>query len=284
MPIRFACEHCGQRLSVSSKKAGARGKCPKCKERLTIPEADAEPAEGTTEASDQEDDAGGSPYSEFVVYDDEAEWVYESDESTAPAPAVGITDLNRVAVPRSVLYAQGVLLAVVALASFVLGILIGSSGETQVVELPAQPCVLTGLVQYVGGSGQNRPDNGAIVLVVPTEERPSRESKAEVAGLRPGDPIPRDDSDNLRIIRSIGGAYTRVDADGQFQVRLPDAGRYYVLVVSGNAYRNAGQDPNRADIAQLGNYVLPATDLLGQSKYQWQEQTIRNDESLNVIF
>ena len=284
MPIRFACEHCGQRLSVGSKKAGARAKCPKCKEKVTIPEDQAESPEEPPESNDEADDGDESPYSAFVVYDDEVEWVYESDDATSAAPGVGVTDLNRVAVPRSVLYAQGILLAVVALASFVLGILIGSSGKTQVVELPAQPCVLTGFVEYVGGSGQNRPDNGAIVLVVPTEERPSRESKAEVAGLRPGDPIPRDDSDNLRIIRSIGGAYTRVDADGQFQIQLPDTGRYFVLVVSGNAYRTAGQDPNRGDIAQLGRYVQPPMDLLGQSKYEWRERTIRSDESLTVVF
>ncbi|MBP89950.1 MAG: hypothetical protein CMJ64_25120 [Planctomycetaceae bacterium] len=284
MPIRFACKHCGQRLSVSSRKAGARAKCPKCKERVTIPESDSESVEEPPEIGDEQDDAAGSPYSEFVVYDDEVEWVYESDDSPSSTPAVGVTDLNRVAVPRSVLYAQGILLAVVAVASFVLGVLIGSSGKTEVADLPAQPCVVTGLVQYAGGSGQNRPDNGAIVLVVPTEERPSRESKAEVAGLRPGDPVPQDDSDNLRIIRSIGGAYTRVDADGQFHVQLPDTGRYFVLVVSGNAYRNAGQDPNRGDIAQLGRYVQPPMDLLGQSKYEWRELTIRNDEAVNVVF
>ena len=31
MPIKFVCEHCGQRLNVSSKQAGLRAKCPKCK-------------------------------------------------------------------------------------------------------------------------------------------------------------------------------------------------------------------------------------------------------------
>ena len=75
-----------------------------------------------------------------------------------------------------------------------------------------------------------------------------------------------------------------MDADGKFQVRLPDTGRYFVLVVSSNAYRNAGQDPSRGDIAQLGRYVQPPMDLLGQSKYEWRERTIRSDDSLNVVF
>lgn len=282
MPVRFACEHCGQRLSVSSRKAGARGKCPKCKQKVTIP-ADASTVAAEEDSDDGADEAN-DPYSEFVVYDDEVEWVYESEHETAAAPSLGVTDLNRVAVPRSVLYTQGILLALVAVASFTLGVLVGSGGKTQLAERPPQPCVLSGKVDYVASSGQSRPDDGSIVLIVPTEERPSPDNKADVAGLRPGDPMPQDDSDNLRIIRGIGGDYTRVDADGNFQVRLPDTGRYFVLVVSGNAYRGPGEELSRDDIAQLGRYVRPPTDLLGESRYQWRELTIREDKTLNVVF
>lgn len=41
--IRFACPHCGSRLSVSADKAGRRGKCPRCKEPLTVPAPNATP-------------------------------------------------------------------------------------------------------------------------------------------------------------------------------------------------------------------------------------------------
>jgi transcription elongation factor Elf1 len=37
MPIRFACPHCRQKLTVSSKKAGTTADCPRCKHALSIP-------------------------------------------------------------------------------------------------------------------------------------------------------------------------------------------------------------------------------------------------------
>ncbi|WP_417377849.1 biopolymer transporter ExbD [Gimesia sp.] len=37
MPIKFYCKKCGQRLSITSKKAGKAVACPACKSRITIP-------------------------------------------------------------------------------------------------------------------------------------------------------------------------------------------------------------------------------------------------------
>ena len=37
MPIKFYCKHCGQKLSVASKKAGKKVSCPACQVRITIP-------------------------------------------------------------------------------------------------------------------------------------------------------------------------------------------------------------------------------------------------------
>lgn len=37
MPIKFYCKHCGQKLSVTSKKAGKKVACPACQSRITIP-------------------------------------------------------------------------------------------------------------------------------------------------------------------------------------------------------------------------------------------------------
>jgi len=36
--IRFRCEHCGHKLSVPDEHKGKRGKCPKCKNTLIVPE------------------------------------------------------------------------------------------------------------------------------------------------------------------------------------------------------------------------------------------------------
>src|SRR5687767_13933737 len=37
MPIRFVCNHCGQKLSVGSHKAGQKANCPRCKESVRVP-------------------------------------------------------------------------------------------------------------------------------------------------------------------------------------------------------------------------------------------------------
>ncbi|QDT27984.1 biopolymer transport protein ExbD [Gimesia panareensis] len=50
MPIKFYCKHCGQRLSVASKKAGKKVACPACQGRITIPtESEARRTEKTAE-------------------------------------------------------------------------------------------------------------------------------------------------------------------------------------------------------------------------------------------
>ncbi|HUG71404.1 MAG TPA: hypothetical protein VMM76_26880 [Pirellulaceae bacterium] len=293
MPIRFACEHCGQRLNVSSKQAGVRAKCPKCKGKIKVPEPSDEgtnePAEevGQVDASDPTGSPSEeeNPYAEFVVYDDEVEWHYESDDEEYAPRVSTATDLDRVAVPRRVLYAQGILLAVVAVASFVLGMLVtGGGGTKEVGDATPLPCVLSGAVVYATGGGRNLPDEGSVVIVLPTEQRPAPTGKALVEGLRPGDPIPRDDSENLRIIASIGGAYARTDNEGRYHLTLPDTGRYFVLIVSKNKYRAAGEELDKTDIAQLGRYVQPPTELLGESKYAWREVTIRANQSLDLTF
>jgi hypothetical protein len=52
MPIAFACEHCGQKLTVSTSRAGQRGKCPKCRQPIVVPTPrDAAPAETPADAA-----------------------------------------------------------------------------------------------------------------------------------------------------------------------------------------------------------------------------------------
>ena len=41
--MEFHCTHCGRKLSVPEAQAGRTGRCPQCKEALTIPGPSAEP-------------------------------------------------------------------------------------------------------------------------------------------------------------------------------------------------------------------------------------------------
>jgi hypothetical protein len=68
-------------------------------------------------------------------------------------------------------------------------------------------------------------------------------------------------------------------------LRLPAAGEYFVLVLSKNRYRDATENAVRADLAQIGGYFLPATELLSDHRYQWKSVTVRSDQTLSdVVF
>ena len=281
MPIKFPCQSCGQILSVSSKKVGRRAKCPNCSEPLVVPPR----GEAATKMQDrrhsvaQADDA--NPYARFVVYDDETEFVYESEQT--PAEKSHPVDRDLVAVPRHVLYAQGILLAVLALVCFALGIMVGgglSSDGNPALHSP-RPCEIRGTVAYLGQGGREIPDNGAVIIVMPKDRRPDQ--RADVAGLMPQDAMPNDDHQALRMLREIEGSYTRTDAEGRFHAAVPDIGDYYILVVSRASDRTPAQQiPNRV-IEELGRYFHPAYDLLGDKKYDWQVYRIKADRTLKVV-
>ena len=277
MPVRFACEHCGQVLSVTRRKIGARAKCPKCKGVITVPTEEAAAAM----MADQQPDTDEAAFDEFVVYDD-MELVYETDEPHEPASDDDV-DLDRVAVPRSVLYMQGVLLAVVAVVAFAFGVMVGSAskGPGEVADQD-KPAKITGNIAYAGAGGRPSPDDGCVVIVVPEELEP--EEKIQIEGLRPDEPTPPDDHQALAELKSLGGAYTRADPDGQFSVQVPKAGMYYVLVVSRNTLRSDDELPKVQDLVQLGQYFLAGNELIGPSRYQWTLERVKGAKELEVVF
>lgn len=289
MPIRFACEHCGARLSVSSRKAGSQAKCPKCDEAITVPAPDdGEEASKTDQDIEQQEpspdqEADEDPFAQFAVYDDESELIYATDdEDFAPYAEDVPVDPTKVAVPRRVLYIQGVLLGAVAVACFALGVVVGlsSSGGGSGADGP-QPCLLKGTIALGNGADNTRPDEGAVAIVVPQGVHP--EQKAEIEGLRPQDPPPDEDHPSLRAIQSIGGDYARADVDGAFQLRVPDTGEYYLLVISANRVASGDDQPKNV-LAQIGRFFALAPDLFGGNDYRWQQETVRRDRELNVVF
>lgn len=288
MPIRFVCEHCQQRLSVSSRKVGAQSKCPKCNGRITVPSAEEAEKQLARAAPRDDEEEAADPFAQFAVFDEDAQWVYESEAPETAGRRTSSTpsdvDPEKLAVSRHLIYLQGVLLAVVALVSFTLGILVGGAtggGPAQEEGVP-QPAVLTGKVTYVSPGGSRLPDNGAVVMVVPSDMRPER--KAPVEGLVPSAPAPGPNDPGLQTIDALGGDYARTDVNGEYQIRVPDRGKYYVLVLSGNARRRGSEELNRSDLARLGDFFLPAPDLLGQNRYRLAEQTIRRDTTFDVAF
>ena len=280
MPIRFACPHCRQKLSVSSRKAGLTAECPRCQRLLTIP---AQPAEDEAAIAD-----AAAPAVPLSV---EEGWREGVSEATAPAPTAEASDphllpegegtepaeqrgfeglelvydtppsrakvtappvaADLIAVPRYAIYLQGGLLALVAFVAFVIGLLAGGTLLSGPAAPPAPRLVLiSGSITYASGPRQ-LPDEGAVVAVIPqSQNRP--DEKAPIEGLRPGDPTPDADHRGLAILRELGGGYTRADAGGRFQIQVPSGGRYLVLVISHEKQTRSADEINTADILKLG--------------------------------
>jgi hypothetical protein len=305
MPIRFACPNCKQKLSVSSRKAGTKADCPRCKQSITIPTPPAPaPAAAAKEEEDLEPSSAAAdeapppepaplqdsppiadehePYPTFGGYE-ETVVVYDSPEEPARAAPSASDQQDLVTVPRYVLYVQGGLLAVLALASFTIGLLVGGAfgGGPEGPREP-QACTITGTVNYVAG-GRNLPDMGAVVVVVPQNElRP--DEKAPIDGLRPEDPTPDETHRGIAILREFGGGYAKTDDKGRYEIRVPDRGRYHVLVISHERQARTADNIGTADILKLGPFFDNAADLLGRHRYQLTMEIVRGDKQHNVYF
>lgn len=235
---------------------------------------------GAGEAAAAEEEASeDDPYSQFVVYDD-AELVYD-DAAPVAHPAGSPSAQDRVAVPRYVLYTQGMLLAAVGLTCFIFGVLTGGTFFNAPATAGKGPCTITGTVRYASGN-QRMPDEGAVVIVLP--ETKDAGQRASAAGMRPDEPLPETPLPGVRQIQDMGGAYTRAGPQGDFSVNLASGGKYYVLVLSHHARRTGNEEVKVTDVRTLGRFFDGAIDLLADSKYQLRSETIRGDRTITAQF
>lgn len=281
MPIRFACPHCRQKLSVSSRKAGATADCPRCKASLTIPNIpESAPArEGSAVATAAPPSA--APF-DFVA-GDQPELVYDTSDDAVFSARQDNEHLDLLSIPRYVLYLQGGLLAVVALASFAIGIITGGAFSTPSGSPGGgRQLAIEGTVSF-SVADRAVPDPGAVVLLLPVQAaRP--DEKAPVDGLRPIDPTPDESHRGIAIVRQLGGAYARTDEHGRFQARLPGRGRYLALVISRSLEPPDGPRPIDEDVAKLKPFFDDAAQLLNSRRYQLTLETVRGDQQFNVVF
>jgi hypothetical protein len=230
------------------------------------------------------DDAKEVAFDQFAVYDDDVEWIYESDDPQSPRASKSSVP-DRVVIPRSVIYIQGVLLATVALVAFALGILVGDHrGPGPNANGVVSPSVISGRVMYSTSGDEERPDEGCVVIALPEDRRPGPNERAPATGLRPTDPQPLDSHESLRALHSMGASYTRCDGEGSYRLTVPPAQAYFVLALSRHANRSDDTPPERDDLAQLGRYFLPALELLGEQRYAWRRLPYRREQTLDVQF
>lgn len=280
MPIQSTCVRCGQKLSVGSRQAGEEATCLQCGETQKIPTGPPphdQPAEQHEDAGLPED-----PYAEFAVHDD-AEWVYE-DEPSRERRQLQPVVRDLVAVPRRVIYLQGLLLGAVAVVSFSIGILVAGRGADPEAAVDRLPCLVSGVLSYRSASGLELPDSGAVVIALPVDRRPGSNERAAIVGLRPDDPVPKPSHESLQTIRALGGGYIRSDQAGAYELRLSSAGDYYFLFLSANAARPPSEQLDKRHLAQLGRYFRRVVELLGDRRYEWQEIAVRRDRSIDLTF
>jgi hypothetical protein len=200
-----------------------------------------------------------------------------------PAPAAVPFDPRLVAVSRTVLYAQAILIAAVAILSFSLGYFAGrGAGQPTPEELMAnaQPVLVEGDVVYQTNGGDS-PDTGAVVIAVPHSRAPGQ--KFSIQGLKPADPLGPDGAVNpaIQAVETEGGAYVRADQNGQFRMNIRP-GKYWVLAISAASARPAGMLPTIHDVKTLGRYFENAADLLADRRYQLAEVQLPQDAPLEI--
>ncbi len=277
MPVRFPCPHCLSRLTVSRKFAGKQGRCPNCKVRLTVPEIEIgdplfgdsvirstgteknlrvlPPAEGDVDLQLVEPGLGP-----IVPPGEPLDRTGEKN-----ATATSLTDTVRV--PRWVLYTQGILLGLIATTFFVFGLAVGNTtGGHNSAAQDAGTCVISGSVYFDRGQ-ERKADQGAVVILLPTDSPPRR--RPDASGLRPDqfEPIRNQALDE---IRGLGGCVVRADQDGNYQAELRTNQSYWWLVISRN--QAATNDTiGKQTRAEMGVWFLPIEDLLGDREFMWQK-------------
>ncbi len=302
MPIRFPCQRCEQLLGIASRKAGSEIDCPKCGLTQTVPSPEAA-AVGVALRSSHGNSNPVATESDFAVYDDAPEAVElapkrrrtkappaqpagtdspgpppvreakqrrkprEASESSAPTVPGGM-----ILFPRRTLYVQGALVVFLALVFFGAGYFIGRGNATfelkQEHEAALQERTLVeGRIVYRPEPQRVVGDERAVIVALPSGVRP--EPSISIHGIRPQDPDPPGSLRSLRLLEELGGAYTRADAEGRFDLIVPDRGDYHILIISRNVGRPRGTDPDEADLMEMGHYFTSPERLISRYKYRW---------------
>ncbi len=185
--------------------------------------------------------------------------------------------------PRWVIYFQGSLLAAVALLFFLAGVWIGGFGNTS---SPANPgggatatVRLDTLLQYRAGDGAARPDDGALVVVLPAKQVTDR---IAATALKPGGPTIGAGDPVITQLQFIGGAFGRTDSAGKLQGLVVPQGKHHVLLLSNHARRTG--EPRPQDLGTLGNYLEGAADLLADRQYRLRTEEFTADTSMHHTF
>ena len=183
------------------------------------------------------------------------------------------------------LYAQGGLIAAVALCCFIFGYLAGMAGggsQTAAQPAVAQPVTISGKLFYQAQPGQSTPDVGAVMILIPQEAGPTSCYPSR-------DYVPATLPPMRRILPcerfKPSGVSTFVPArtasiNSRFQNRASTT--YCGCLVMPRV--RTGNDPELADMETLANYFSGVEELLGAQKYTWSTLEVAAGTTLAYDF
>ena len=186
--------------------------------------------------------------------------------------------------PRSTLIAVALLLLVAILIGFIAGLLVGESRSEASPSVTAsdEAVLIEGHVTSQLPNQQPSGDAGAVILLLPVRGTP--DVQIDAGDLAPGTPPPAADAASLAAIRQLGGVYQRADEQGQFRMVVPLTGEYRMLIVSGNARRRAGAEPDRDDLISLNRTFRSGRKLIGSQKYVYNVKHVSAGEQWHYDF
>jgi DNA-directed RNA polymerase subunit RPC12/RpoP len=218
------------------------------------------------------------PSDDLVVYDEPPLFV---DDEGGYGGMGSLPTSELIGVPRRMLYAQAVLIVLVAVGGLVVGFVLGRYGAPlTATDAAPEPISIGGVVSYRNAAGQTVADSGAVVVVVPINQPPVPSQRPMMDGFGPLSAAPPPDHPVLRAIASQGGAYVRANQEGRFEATLPQRGQYGVLLISRHAQRSAEAAFEPNELAAMLEHLGRVPNLIGDQKHHWSTAPLRDGSQL----
>jgi len=140
----------------------------------------------------------------------------------------------------------------------------------------SQVLSIQGRITYKTEQQSTRPDQGARVIVLPESRK--GEAKIPYIGFRGGD-SPTDFEVAEAVLHVLGGDAAIVDDKGEYEIYLPEAGKYHLIVIS---YFQSRDESVKVDVALRGTlrgYFDRPEQLLGKFAYRFDEVNFDGEET-----
>ena len=169
-------------------------------------------------------------------------------------------------IPRWIVYFQGAMLGVVAATFFVFGMMVGTVTNREAGQTVNQFVgEISGTVRASQRNGLE-PDDAAIVLLLPEGKRVAERISPKSIHPRSFEPL---GNPVIDLVANLGGAVTRTDEKGRFQVQVEGPETYTLLVISNQSQQKSPQPLSKRQKAELANVFRPVEDLIGEQQFSF---------------